>query len=267
MRPIDRSDDDEPIFIEVCGLRIHVPIVVINLPERKDRLAKMKSVWPSAIIQEGIRAKMPHTGCALAHIQAIRKGFLSSPVCLILEDDLELLVPKHQFLDTIKEVAKEFYKFDVAVVSPNYDDLQGSQVNAAFQCKRVHESNWFQAEPTFHLLSTHCCVWSKRSLPLLERYEQMLLTERVFLPIDRFVFTNVWDPSIAFTFETCISDTFDSDAEMPGRVEWTMPTTWFNPSQIVQQASNETSDHTNQPNIVFVNKHLLLEHCIRATSN
>jgi len=224
------------------------------MEHRKDRLETMLAVWPEACIQSGIIASMPHTGCALAHIQAIKKGLAQNNVCLVLEDDAELLVPKEEFLRIVHDIAQDHEHFDACVICPNHDDIVTNQPNFKVYKK---SRNCFQTPPTNYLISTHCVLYTSKALPLFEEYEKRLLAEYIFLPIDRFLFTNEWDPHNASTWEPCI---FEKNFKMPQLVTWTQPNTWFYVNDIVRQNSQSISDHTKQINFMF-NRSGLIEYC------
>ena len=88
--------------------------VVINLPERIERLQNMKNQFGLFIVSNGVKHSMPHTGCALAHIQAIRKALQNGEeYCLIMEDDciLNKTITVQEFYKKIEVVANKSKDF------------------------------------------------------------------------------------------------------------------------------------------------------------
>jgi hypothetical protein len=148
-----------------------IPVVVINLPHRKDRLDRIMKDWPEAQVVPGVIHEMPHTGCGLAHIGAIRKGLETSPVCLVLEDDAELVVPRADVDDFIKNLKPRGW--DVISLGTQHDntDPEARSVDTLKFCRK---DEMVQCEPTSRLVSTHACLWSVSALPLLEEYEVAL---------------------------------------------------------------------------------------------
>ena len=66
--------------------------IVINLPFRSERMELFKKHWDWLNYEQidGIISDTLHTGCGLAHVNAIREGLRSHEWCLILEDDARL---------------------------------------------------------------------------------------------------------------------------------------------------------------------------------
>jgi len=215
------------------------------MPHRSDRLWRMKTAWPAFQIQDGIKHPMPHTGCGLAHIAAIRKGLENSETCLVLEDDCELLISQDQFFKIVEEIVKESSKYDVVVFAPNFEmRAAGLTDNPTFQAKQVHEL-CFQAEPTRELTCTHCCLWTRSALPILDEYERILKLD-VFLPIDRLLFSNNWNWKFDITFEKG-----SWTGPKPPKASWNTPTVWIYPHYVVNQALSTLSDNLNEMNIDY----------------
>ena len=217
--------------------------MVINLPERKERLESMRKQFKDFTVIEGIRHPMPHTGCGLAHIDAIRKGLKESDWCVVLEDDCTLLISLDEFKELIEEIAKE--DFDVCVLNPNHDpsdkDLKEEKIQV------FKKGNILQSSPTNRLISTHAYIAKRGILAKLEEYERALLTCSIFLPIDRLFFNDHWDPNEVTTFEKCIlsRDKLELDTRDPPFVKWNTPNTFiYIEKEVVGVSPVFISDHS-----------------------
>lgn len=228
-------------------------MIVINLPWRHDRLAEFTRKWPvNFMVQDGITHKMPHTGCGLSHIAAIRKGLgcTSRNTVLVLEDDCDLDINFDSFCDLLETFESHSNDFDVIVFDPSHDDSSSKPIED-LSVKRVF-NNCVQVEPTTRLIGCHCCLWSRRALSLLEEYENAL-NKYYFLPIDRMIFNNKWSSSDLETWERCIDNMFKSSKNsnhvvpMPPDLVWTPPTTWVCTDHVVKLRSS-FSDHTREIN-------------------
>lgn len=212
--------------------------VVINLPEREDRLESMRIQFGDFEVEDGIRHAMPHTGCGLAHINAMRRGLRNSDTCLILEDDCTLMTSFENFSKTVEDLAKE--DFDVCVLNPNHDNLHGRPIEEELS---VFKSGpLLQVSPTNRLVSTHAYIAKKSLLPLLDEYERVIKEGTVFLPLDRLFLTNNWNPEILTTFEKCLG------IKKPPYVSWNVPRTKIYIERDIIRVSNTfISDHTGEP--------------------
>jgi len=228
-------------------------IIVINLPWRHDRLFQFTQKWPvDFLIQEGITHKMPHTGCGLSHISAIRKGLnlTENNTVLVLEDDCDLDINYDLLCNLLEDFDNYFNDFDVIVFDPSHDDSSSKPIEN-LNVKRVLQ-NCVKIEPNTRLIGCHCCLWSKRALPILEEYENALI-KYYFLPIDRMIFNNKWSSSDLETWERCIDNMFKSNKNsnllvpMPPDIVWTPPTTWVCTDHVVKLRSS-FSDHTEEIN-------------------
>jgi len=228
-------------------------IIVINLPWRFDRLAEFTQKWPvDFLIQKGISHKMPHTGCGLSHISAIREGLSSAEnnTVLVLEDDCDLDIPFDLLCDILEDFDDRFNEFDVIVFDPSHDDSSSTPIED-LRVKRV-STNCVKVEPNTRLIGCHCCLWSKRALPMLQEYENALKSY-YFLPIDRMIFNNKWSSSDLETWERCIDNMFKSSKNsnnkvpMPPDLLWKPPTTWVCIDHVVKLRPS-VSDHTKEVN-------------------
>jgi len=220
-----------------------IPVVVINLPHRKDRLDRIMKDWPEAQVVPGVIHEMPHTGCGLAHIGAIRKGLETSPVCLVLEDDAELVVPRADVEDFIKNLKPRGW--DVISLGTQHDntDPEARSVDTLKFCRK---DEMVQCEPTSRLVSTHACLWSVSALPLLEEYEDAL-EKGAFLPIDRLIFNNRWHPDDKSSWEPCLE--LALKGLKPPHITWNVPRSWSTLRMMFVQQFGNLSDHTNKVNL------------------
>ena len=228
--------------------------VVINLPERSDRLERMRAYWPRQFeLTPGVRHPMPHSGCGLAHIAAVRLG-LQDPAtsfCLVLEDDVRLkgTTSFSDLFSTIEDVTKHVSSWDVVVLGAQHDSTDPESVEVEeLRVARVHP-NYVSCQPTSRLISTQSCLWSRSALPLLDEYEAALISG-IFLPIDRLVFNNRWSPDDKSTWETCLEINRKIPHErMPPACSWTPPRCWIRVPPITTQDTQFLSDHTGELNV------------------
>jgi hypothetical protein len=220
-----------------------IPVVIINLPHRADRLKHIQKDWPAALVVPGVIHEMPHTGCGLAHIGAIRKGLESSPVCLVLEDDAELVVPRADVEDFIKNLKPGGW--DVISLGTQHDNTDPEARDVA-TLKFCRKDGMVQCEPTSRLVSTHACIWSVSALPLLEEYEDAL-KKGAFLPIDRLIFNNRWHPDDKSSWEPCLE--LALKGVKPPPLVWNVPRSWSTLQMMFVQQFGNLSDHTNKVNL------------------
>jgi len=157
---------------------------VINLPERNERWKLMKTNWShifdKIVRVNGIRSPIPHAGCALAHISAIKLAFCSEPgkPAIILEDDIipHPSLTRETFLHVFMEASR---------VSDHYDAIYFKPMCHTIITFRETESLLFyDFEPTLKFFCNAFMMYSPR-LRFLEEYENHLLTEKIVVPIDR----------------------------------------------------------------------------------
>ena len=229
-----------------------IPVVIINLPHRADRLEHIRKDWPDALVMPGVIHEMPHTGCGLAHIGAIRKGLSSSPMCLVLEDDAQLVVPRAEVEDFIKTLTPGGW--DVISLGTQHDvtDPEARHVSTLKFCRK---DGMVQCEPTSRLVSTHACLWSAEALPLLQDYETALLGG-AFLPIDRMIFNDHWHPDDKSSWETCLEVALKGVKPPP--ITWNVPRSWSTLRTMFIQSYGMVSDHTNKENLDLTEENSIL---------
>jgi len=220
-----------------------IPVVIINLPHRADRLEHIRKEWPDALVMPGVIHEMPHTGCGLAHIGAIRKGLESSPVCLVLEDDAQLVVPRTEVEEFVRTLTPGGW--DVISLGTQHDntDPEARHVSTLKFCRK---DGMVQCEPTSRLVSTHACIWSVSALPLLEEYEDAL-EKGAFLPIDRLIFNNRWHPDDKSSWEPCLE--LALKGVKPPPLAWNVPRSWSTLRMMFVQLFGNLSDHTYKVNL------------------
>ncbi len=158
-------------------------IFVINLPEDKERLIHMKNMWPEFEVVEGIRHPVPYSGCNLAHINAVKKGFENDDYCLVLEDDASYNNIPH-LLEVIDDIVKVdgwdcivfgYEKSEIDYSIPGYN--------------RVHKY-CIQIDPTMDLIQTQTVLYHKSILSKINEFEKVI--KENMLPIDRLLFNDNW---------------------------------------------------------------------------
>lgn len=229
-----------------------IPVVVINLPHRTDRLEKIMKDWPEALVVPGVIHSMPHTGCGLAHINAIRTGLKNAPVCLVLEDDAHLLVSRSDVELFMSNLKLGFW--DVISLGTQHDntDPEARSVESLEFCIR---DGMVQCEPTSRLVSTHACIWSVDALPLLQEYEDALM-KGAFLPIDRLIFNHRWHPDDKSSWEPCLE--LALKGVKPPPIYWNVPRSWSSLKMMFVQLYGDVSDHTNKANEDYTDQNLEL---------
>jgi len=160
--------------------------IVINLKSRPERLQQFQLDWSflDFEVSDGILHDVPHTGCGLAHIAAIRKGLHYSEWCLVLEDDAVLDCPISEFLDNIDIAVKLLPTLSWDAV--NLGALSHMRFDKPERVTKIND-NFFKVSRTKSLRSCTAMLWSHHALPLLNTYEQLLLNGLIF-PIDRMLF-------------------------------------------------------------------------------
>jgi hypothetical protein len=154
--------------------------IVINLPFRSERMELFKQHWNWLKYEriDGVTSDTLHTGCGLAHVNAIREGLRSHEWCLILEDDARLTCSQEVFLERIAEATKDI-KWDAVFLGANSDIV----FSEPEKVERVSKS-FFKCSKTKSIRNNTAMLWSRHSLPLIDEYERILLEGHVF-PIDR----------------------------------------------------------------------------------
>lgn len=154
--------------------------LVINLELRLDRLKLFMEHWAAyGLIErvDGVLTDIPHTGCGLAHINAIRIGLKDNDWCLILEDDARLMCSVDKFKLIIEEASQ--HNCDAIFLGANVDLLFSDPDSV-----HIMSANFMKVSRTKSIRSCTAMLWSKRSLPLVNEYERILKSGIVF-PIDR----------------------------------------------------------------------------------
>lgn len=152
--------------------------LVINLPSRPDRLKLFQQHWNwlDFEIVNGIHSDILHTGCGLAHIKAIRKGLEHNDWCLVLEDDARIF-DKKEFLELINEATKSI-QWDAVLLGPTAHPEFSDPISV-----RVSK-NFMKCSRTKSIVNTTATLWSKKCIPLINEFEQILNQNHIF-PIDR----------------------------------------------------------------------------------
>lgn len=154
--------------------------IVINLPSRPDRMELFKQHWDWLEYErmDGILSEILHTGCGLAHVNAIRRGLLDHEWCLVLEDDARLTCSRDVFLHRIEEATK-LIKWDAVFLGANSHRIFPEPQ----KIERVSDS-FFKCSKTKSIRNCTAMLWSRRALPLIDEFERILNEGYVF-PIDR----------------------------------------------------------------------------------
>jgi len=206
--------------------------LVINLPLRKERLQIFKEHWswlePIERI-DGILSDIPHTGCGLAHIQAIQKGLTAHEWCLVLEDDARLNCSIEEFISYISEATK-ILSWDAVFL--------GANSHKYFLEPEVVEKvsdRFFQSSRTKSLRSCTAMLWSRNALPLLNQYESILKMNYCF-PIDRML------TSFLYPWE-CSTDSIWDEQHNSFQIT-PLPRVWISNKCLVYQEPGLFSDNT-----------------------
>lgn len=229
-------------------------ILVINLPRRRDRLDSFMKHWNwlgHIDVVDGVLSDTLHTGCGLAHINAIRKGLSNARWCLVLEDDARLNCSRSDFLNSVYEAAKQCTEWDAVMLGPNSHRL----FYAPTEIHRV-SPNFIKVSCTKSIRSCTGMLWSKRALPLIQEYSRLLNQGHVF-PIDRMI-TSFKYPWI------CTRDTGD---EAPNAIPiYPLPILWISSRVLVFQEPGIFSDNTYAASHDFLSDSVeyMKELCTRA---
>ena len=211
--------------------------IVINLIDRNDRLDQFISEWSwlDFDVCEGIRDKILHKGCGLAHIKAIREGLKNNEWCLILEDDAILNCSRDKFLSIIEDVTKQV-TWDAVFLGA----ISDNKFSAPKKIVHVH-SLFFQACETKSLRSCSAMLWSRNCLKVIDEYEKILNQNYIFA-IDRML-TSHYYPWI---FENNEWD----ECEVAIKID-IIPNVWICKDCLVTQRVGILSDNTNEVSINY----------------
>lgn len=154
--------------------------VVVNLPSRPDRMELFDRHWAWLEYEriDGVVSDILHTGCGLAHVNAIRRGLLDHEWCLILEDDARLTCSREVFLHRIEEATASI-EWDAVFLGANSHMIFPEPK----KIERVSNS-FFKCSRTKSIRNCTAMLWSRSALPLIAEFERILREGYVF-PIDR----------------------------------------------------------------------------------
>lgn len=154
--------------------------IVINLESRSDRLKLFMDHWkeygPIERV-DGVLSPILHSGCGLAHINAIRYGLANDDWCLILEDDARLVCSMDEFKLMVEDA--KHHECDVVFLGANVDPIF-----PAPESIEVLSDFFMKVSRTKSIRSCTAMLWSRRSLPLINEFERILKSGNIF-PIDR----------------------------------------------------------------------------------
>ena len=201
-------------------------------------------------VVDGVLSDTLHTGCGLAHINAIRKGLSNAHWCLVLEDDARLNCSPLEFLNAVYEAVART-EWDVVMLGPNSHRL----FHAPSEVFSI-STNFIKVSCTKSIRSCTGMLWSKRALPLIQEYSRLLNQGYVF-PIDRMI-TSFKYPWI------CTRDTGD---EAPNAIPISpLPNVWISSRVLVFQEPGIFSDNTYAASHDFLSDSVdyMKELCTRA---
>ena len=165
--------------------------LVINLSSRPDRFLLFQKAWdwfePIERV-EGVLSDIPHTGCGLAHISAIRKGLENHDACLVLEDDARLNCSPETLLNIFNTIKYYKHKYDAVILGPVFDLHNPTEPEVICKVSDM----FMKCSSTKSIESASAIVWFRRSLPLIDIYESLLKKGYIF-PIDRMLTTFSWN--------------------------------------------------------------------------
>jgi len=217
-------------------------VLVINLESRKDRLDLFQEHWnwigPIERI-DGIVSDIPHTGCGLAHCNAIRQGLEKSDWCLVLEDDARLNCSREEFLASISEALQG--NWDAVILGPINDSTRSSMPD---RISYVSE-NFIHCSSTNTLSSAVAVLWSRESLPIISEYEQ-LLKEGYIFPIDRMLLQFYWTATQTDGWHSPFCPLYEYVEITP------TPIVWISRHCLVIQAPGLISDNTREASVDVV---------------
>ena len=180
-------------------------------------------------VVDGVLSDRLHTGCGLAHINAILKGLSNADWCLVLEDDARLNCSRSEFLTAMNEAVQRCNDWDAVILGPNSHRIFSPPSDVVSV-----STNFIKVSCTKSIRSCTGMLWSKNALPLIQEYSKILNQGCVF-PIDRMI-TSFKYPWI------CTRDTGD---EAPNAVPiCPLPNLWISSRVLVFQEPGIFSDNT-----------------------
>lgn len=201
--------------------------LVINLPEHTERLQSFQENWNwlgDIEVVPGVRHAIPHSGCGLAHVNAVRRGLAESEVCLVFEDDARFDGDRDEFLNILKTLPDCSSQWDAIVLGVEGDGARRDPVSAL----RVHPL-CLQLSPSEVPSQTHVVMWSRSALPIIAEYEKIIM-DGYFLPIDRFLFMDSWYHQVWARWEPIRTskEIANSPWLAPSNdLLWNIPRTWI----------------------------------------
>jgi GR25 family glycosyltransferase involved in LPS biosynthesis len=225
-------------------------MIVINLPERTDRLEKIKEVWKEITVENGQRHHIPHTGCGLSHINAARRGLKGDETVCVIEDDIAVQSEFDAKIKSLSDALIDLNKKNEvhAIVVDPYINKHVSKSfvgNNEFTCT-WHKDDLYQLEPNGRLVSTHCVIWHRSALKMLDDYEEALRKD-YFLPIDRLLMHNQcidcvkWEPC----FQKKLPCYQNVDFSFPN-LKWNVPSVLVTWPGLTRQRLDTESDNTGE---------------------
>jgi hypothetical protein len=168
------------LCVRYRSIQLIMKTLVINLPFRSDRMELFNQHWNWITYErsDGLLSDILHTGCGLAHVNAIRKGLRSHEWCLVLEDDARITCSREVFLQRIEEATADII-WDAVCLGANSHRIFPEPESV----ERISAS-FFKCSKTKSLRSCTAMLWSRRALPLLDEFERILNDGHLF-PIDR----------------------------------------------------------------------------------
>lgn len=205
--------------------------LVINLQSRVDRMNLFMDHWadygPIERI-DGVLSSIPHTGCGLAHINAIYCGLLNDEWCLVLEDDARLTCSMNEFKSTIEDAIN--HNCDTVFLGANVDPLFEGIIDV-----EIVSENFMRLSRTKSIRSCTAMLWSRRSLPLINEFERILKRGEIF-PIDRML--------TSFAYPWIVTDTAGDEAPICKLID-PLPSVLICKKSLVIQEVGIFSDNTH----------------------
>ena len=216
--------------------------IVINLHFRSERMELFKQHWNWLNYEriDGVISDTLHTGCGLAHMNAIRRGLLTHEWCLILEDDARLNCSKDIFLERIEEATRDL-SWDAVFLGANSHTIFPEPE----KIERVSGS-FFRCSKTKSIRSCTAMLWSRRALPLITEFERILKEGYVF-PIDRML--------LSFAYPWVCTRTTGDEAEHSTEITPT-PVVWICRHCLAIQEVGLLSDNELIPREVLYDSYL-----------
>lgn len=133
-----------PVFNKTYTMEINqiIPVIFINLDRATERLEKIQAMFTEYGFTNVIRLsavdipQSPFLGCAISHLLALKmakeRGFQQ---VLIMEDDLEILLPPDEFWEKMKRVPEDFDVFHLVAKVYSCQILKGNEL------ARIHEAS------------------------------------------------------------------------------------------------------------------------------